>query len=255
MKITIHVANIDHRHGTTQFANQSEDDLRYEVDCYCRRWAEKEGVTLTDDMTTSEVIEAYFAKVEDEVLQFHEHEVDIRLPSGSASLRSVAAQAVVNWLVEEAGVPDEPAMAHPIVAAILRNAPLPTERTALPAHLSQLPWKYVRREGGVIGSTDWIEDANGNIVVEHVGHIDGPFIAACANEASSPVETALRYSYAAISSLLEQVGQMRGMFPDEDGAIQQAVDDGDAAVEDIRAALEHLGASDDPPAKWTHGGG
>lgn len=53
-------------------------------------------------------------------------------------------------------------------------------------------------------------------------------------------ETALRQSYAAIESLLEQIGQMRGMFADEDGAIQNAVNDGDAAIEDIAKALARL---------------
>lgn len=54
------------------------------------------------------------------------------------------------------------------------------------------------------------------------------------------VETALRYANAAIHSLLDQIGQMRGMFKDEDGAIQRAVDDGDAAIEDIGKALARL---------------
>lgn len=60
--------------------------------------------------------------------------------------------------------------------------------------------------------------------------------------AGSPpeVETALRYAYAAIESLLSQVQQMRGMFKDEDGAIQRAVDDGDAAIEEIAKALAKI---------------
>lgn len=35
---------------------------------------------------------------------------------------------------------------------------------------------------------------------------------------------------AALSGLLEQVHQMRGMFDDEDGTIQAAIDDSDAAL-------------------------
>lgn len=57
----------------------------------------------------------------------------------------------------------------------------------VPEHLSPLPWKYERREAL---NHDWIEDAHGNIVVEHVGHIDGPFIVAAANAALEPVAEA-----------------------------------------------------------------
>jgi hypothetical protein len=39
---------------------------------------------------------------------------------------------------------------------------------------------------------------------------------------------------AAVDSLLHQVSQMRGMFPDEDGTIQAAVDDAEEAAEAAR---------------------
>lgn len=41
----------------------------------------------------------------------------------------------------------------------------------------------------------------------------------------------------ALTSLLHQVEQMRGMFPDTDGTIQNAVDDAHVALAAWRAAL------------------
>lgn len=62
--------------------------------------------------------------------------------------------------------------------------PVPAEAplSALPLGLSPLPWKYVNTSGNPVkGMADWIEDAHGNIVVENVGHIDGPFIVSRVN--------------------------------------------------------------------------
>lgn len=42
------------------------------------------------------------------------------------------------------------------------------------------PWSYHHD-----GRRDWIEDANGNIILENVGHLDGPLIVAVVNEASA----------------------------------------------------------------------
>jgi hypothetical protein len=42
---------------------------------------------------------------------------------------------------------------------------------------------------------------------------------------------------AALNQLLQQVEQMKGMFPDTDGAIQNAVDDSYAALAAWRSAL------------------
>jgi hypothetical protein len=39
-----------------------------------------------------------------------------------------------------------------------------------------LPWKYVAPEEPTQGMEDWIEDADGNVVVENVGSLRGPFI-------------------------------------------------------------------------------
>lgn len=59
-----------------------------------------------------------------------------------------------------------------------------------PEHASPLPWTYHRMLSVTTpGHHDWIEDANGNIVVEHVGHIDGPAICAAVN-APAPVQPA-----------------------------------------------------------------
>ena len=47
---------------------------------------------------------------------------------------------------------------------------------------SPRPWAYrsaPSRHG--MGQRDWIEDANGGVVVEHVGHIDGLLIVAAVN--------------------------------------------------------------------------
>jgi hypothetical protein len=52
-----------------------------------------------------------------------------------------------------------------------------------PEHASPLPWKYVRVDHGLGQAYDRIEDASGGVVVEHVGHIDGPAIVAAANAA------------------------------------------------------------------------
>lgn len=53
---------------------------------------------------------------------------------------------------------------------------------AWPQHASPLPWSYHRKPSETTpGHRDWIEDANGNIVVEHVGNIDGPAICAAVN--------------------------------------------------------------------------
>lgn len=50
-------------------------------------------------------------------------------------------------------------------------------------HASPRPWTYHRQPcNNSIGWRDWIEDANGSVVVEHVGHIDGPLICAAVND-------------------------------------------------------------------------
>lgn len=52
----------------------------------------------------------------------------------------------------------------------------------LPKALSPLPWTYRTDDDGW---RDWIEDAVGNVVVENIGVIDGPFIVERANAALS----------------------------------------------------------------------
>lgn len=46
---------------------------------------------------------------------------------------------------------------------------------------SPRPWSYYSVPSPTVGRRDWIEDANGNIVVENVGHLDGPLIVAAVN--------------------------------------------------------------------------
>lgn len=47
-------------------------------------------------------------------------------------------------------------------------------------HASPRPWSYHNN-----GWRDWIEDATGNVVVSAVGHLDGPLIVACVNDAAA----------------------------------------------------------------------
>lgn len=52
---------------------------------------------------------------------------------------------------------------------------------------SPRPWTYHQAPSRNLtgGMRDWIEDANGNIVVENIGHLDGPLIVANVNEATA----------------------------------------------------------------------
>lgn len=56
-----------------------------------------------------------------------------------------------------------------------------------------------------------------------------------------------RMARAAISALLDQVGQMRGIFSDEDGAIQGAVDAGNEALAVLRGQGQGDHAKERPP--------
>jgi hypothetical protein len=53
-----------------------------------------------------------------------------------------------------------------------------------------------------------------------------------------PMAVALGIASGAICSLQEQIGQMRGLFSDSDGAIAQAMEDGDNAYDEIKALLD-----------------
>lgn len=48
---------------------------------------------------------------------------------------------------------------------------------------SPRPWTYHREPSGTFDYRDWIEDAAGNIVVNNVGHLDGPLICDAVNKA------------------------------------------------------------------------
>lgn len=49
-------------------------------------------------------------------------------------------------------------------------------------HASPTPWTYHSVPGSTPGvNRDWIEDDHGNVVVNHVGHSDGPLICAAVN--------------------------------------------------------------------------
>ena len=63
------------------------------------------------------------------------------------------------------------------------------EVSVWPEHASALPWTYHRQ---LHAGQHWdrIEDAHGNTVVEHVGHIDGPAICAAVNSRRSIANTA-----------------------------------------------------------------
>lgn len=47
------------------------------------------------------------------------------------------------------------------------------------ANASPRPWHYHND-----GRRDWIEDSRGSVILENVGHLDGPLIVAVVNEAS-----------------------------------------------------------------------
>ncbi len=49
-----------------------------------------------------------------------------------------------------------------------------------PTKTYPLPWKYVPSNGDLT-DRDWIEAANGNVVVDCVGNIDGPAICEACN--------------------------------------------------------------------------
>lgn len=62
---------------------------------------------------------------------------------------------------------------------------------------------------------------------------------------SAPFVAALRNAIGAIYALQEQVGQMRGMFDDEDGTIEEAMENADDTVEEIQALLKGNATSPD----------
>lgn len=47
-------------------------------------------------------------------------------------------------------------------------------------HASPRPWSYHHD-----GRCDWIEDAHGTTILQNIGHLDGPLLVACVNEASA----------------------------------------------------------------------
>ncbi|WP_419902092.1 hypothetical protein [Kiloniella sp.] len=53
-------------------------------------------------------------------------------------------------------------------------------------HHSPLPWTYhnIASSVNASGRHDWIEDADTNIVTEHIGHLDGPLIVEAVNKKS-----------------------------------------------------------------------
>lgn len=76
--------------------------------------------------------------------------------------------------------------------------------------------------GDEIGLDVWIE--------EHDVVVPAP-------AASFPTK-AIDNAMGALSNLIEQVEQMKGMFPDEDGTIEDAVDDAEAAILELRELSE-----------------
>lgn len=46
---------------------------------------------------------------------------------------------------------------------------------------SPLPWKWHSSPEPKFGVSDWIEDADGNVVVENIGQVDGQFVCKAAN--------------------------------------------------------------------------
>lgn len=57
------------------------------------------------------------------------------------------------------------------------RAPTPTPIDIFD-HASPRPWTYHNN-----GQADWVEDANGDTILHNLGHLDGPLLVACVNEA------------------------------------------------------------------------
>lgn len=59
---------------------------------------------------------------------------------------------------------------------------------------SPLPWTYHRRGDGIIGHRDWIEDAHGSMILENVGHLDGPLLVTAVN-ALTPIKSVVTVAW------------------------------------------------------------
>lgn len=53
-------------------------------------------------------------------------------------------------------------------------------------YASARPWTYHSRPSPTTACMrqDWIEDANGNMILQNVGHLDGPLLCAAVNHLS-----------------------------------------------------------------------
>lgn len=107
LKITVHVCNIDHRHGTSHLLDTTKEGIVGKLAKWCRQYASGEGVNLTDDMDDHAVIEAYFEKVETEGYSIGEESLD--LPEIAAPARKITVH-VVNTCIPDQSEPTIPSV-------------------------------------------------------------------------------------------------------------------------------------------------
>lgn len=128
-------------------------------------------------------------------------------------------------MCEECGIEMGEEYRSDAIAAWNRRAALPQESATEPVAwrgLSPLPWTYHNQPNfGTMGK-DWIEDAHGNIVVENVGHIDGPFICQAVARLAVPIASPLVGDEAA-SEMRKTAQELRDNANGDCTAIQQAI--------------------------------
>jgi hypothetical protein len=124
----------------------------------------------------------------------------------------------------------------------LAASPVPTAGVTVPEYLSALPWTYYPAPVGQRGG-DRIEDAFGSIVVENIGHIDGPFIVARANAALSAPTPAAGMTAAELLKVFKplpenELAALREVDPHTWGEPTPAAPEAlDAIEEDVKALL------------------
>jgi hypothetical protein len=61
----IHVAAVEHKHGTTSFAAWSPTDLDASIAKYCHEWWEKDGLDEPMPESDREIIDQYFGWIDE----------------------------------------------------------------------------------------------------------------------------------------------------------------------------------------------
>lgn len=85
------------------------------------------------------------------------------------------------------------------------------------SHISPAPWTYHSQSRGYHQRYDWIEDANGQTVIEHVGWIDGPRICREVN-AHASLKESLTNLVQSLDGLISESGGVYGLHKNGDPA-------------------------------------